>query len=63
MVVYSGGVADRQGFHAEVRALLEDRVLDAAAEMIIGEGWGAVTMSRIAAQVGVSRQLLSSARP
>src|SRR5882757_523482 len=56
--VYYGGVADRQGFHAEVRALLQDRVLDTTAEVIVAEGWGAVTMSRIATQVGVSLQLL-----
>lgn len=56
--MYAGLVTDRPGFHAEVRALLEDRVLDATAEMIVAEGWGAVTMSRIATQVGVSRQLL-----
>jgi AcrR family transcriptional regulator len=51
-------VVDRQGFHAEVRALLEDRLLDAAAEVIVTEGWGAVTMARIAEQVGISRQSL-----
>lgn len=51
-------MADRQGFHAQARALVEDRVLDAAAAVIVAEGWGAVTMARMAAQVGVSRQLL-----
>ena len=33
-----------------------DRLLDAAAELIAGEGWAAVTMGKLAAHVGVSRQ-------
>jgi AcrR family transcriptional regulator len=51
-------VADRQGFHAQARALLQDRVLDVAAELIVDEGWGAVTMARVALEAKVSRQLL-----
>ncbi|WP_245900907.1 TetR/AcrR family transcriptional regulator [Prauserella shujinwangii] len=45
-----------RGFQAEVRALLRDRLLDAAADITCAEGWAAVTMSRIAERVGVSRQ-------
>lgn len=56
--MYTDVVVDRQGFHAEVRALLEDRVLDATAQVIVTEGWAAVTMARIADQVGISRQSL-----
>jgi AcrR family transcriptional regulator len=33
-----------------------DRLLDAAAAIIAGDGWAAVTMGKLAAQVGVSRQ-------
>ena len=33
-----------------------DRLLDAAAALIAGEGWAAVTMGKLAADVGVSRQ-------
>jgi AcrR family transcriptional regulator len=49
---------DAPNFQAEVRQLLRDRVLDAAYGLICAEGWGAVNMSRIAATVGVSRQVL-----
>ncbi|MEB3366628.1 TetR/AcrR family transcriptional regulator [Saccharopolyspora mangrovi] len=45
-----------QGFHAEVRALLRDRLLDAAFELTCSHGWQAVTMGRIAERVGVSRK-------
>lgn len=43
-------------FQAEVRALLRDRLLDTAREIVCAEGWSAVTMSRVAKEVGVSRQ-------
>ncbi|MEV6825386.1 TetR family transcriptional regulator [Amycolatopsis sp. NPDC051102] len=33
-----------------------DRLLDAAAGLIAGDGWAAVTMGKLAAHVGVSRQ-------
>ncbi|MHA6795559.1 TetR family transcriptional regulator [Pseudonocardia bannensis] len=46
----------RQGFHARVRSLLRDQLLDAATEITCDRGWDAVTMSRVAARVGVSRQ-------
>ncbi|MFD9667571.1 TetR family transcriptional regulator [Rhodococcus sp. NPDC059968] len=45
-------------FQAEVRQLLRDRLLDAATEIVCGEGWAAVTMSGVADRVGVSRQML-----
>ncbi|WP_375485926.1 TetR/AcrR family transcriptional regulator [uncultured Mycobacterium sp.] len=45
-------------FQEEVRQLLRDRVLDAAYELVCAEGWRAVNMSRIAAMVGISRQVL-----
>lgn len=45
-----------QGFHAEVRALLHDRLLDAAFELTCSDGWHTVTMGRIAERVGVSRK-------
>lgn len=45
-------------FQVEVRQLLRDRILDAAAGMVRAGGWSAVSMSRIAAEVGVSRPVL-----
>jgi AcrR family transcriptional regulator len=40
--------------HAPVRT--RDRLLDAAADLIAVDGWAAVTMGKLAAHVGVSRQ-------
>ncbi|MDS0136338.1 MULTISPECIES: TetR family transcriptional regulator [unclassified Amycolatopsis] len=37
-------------------ARTRDRLLDAAADLIAGDGWAAVTMGKLAAHVGVSRQ-------
>ncbi|TWG07704.1 TetR/AcrR family transcriptional regulator [Saccharopolyspora dendranthemae] len=45
-------------FRAEMREILRQRVLDAAVALICTDGWGAVTMSRIAERVGVHRQSL-----
>ena len=43
-------------FRDSVRTLLRDRLLDAAASLPAAEGWGAVTMAKLADEVGVSRQ-------
>jgi AcrR family transcriptional regulator len=43
-------------FRDSVRSLLRDRLLDAAASITAAEGWGAVTMAKLAEEVGVSRQ-------
>jgi AcrR family transcriptional regulator len=43
-------------FRNSVRTLLRDRLLDAAASLTAAEGWGAVTMAKLADEVGVSRQ-------
>ncbi len=43
-------------FRDSVRTLLRDRLLDAAAAITASEGWGAVTMAKLAEEVGVSRQ-------
>lgn len=43
-------------FRDSVRSLLRDRLLDAAAAITAAEGWGAVTMAKLAEEVGVSRQ-------
>jgi AcrR family transcriptional regulator len=51
-------VPDSPNFQAEVRSLLRERVLDAAYDLVCSEGWRAVNMSRIAIQVGISRQVL-----
>jgi AcrR family transcriptional regulator len=55
---YAAVVPDAPNFQAEVRLLLRDRVLDAAYDLVCSEGWRAVNMSRIAIQVGISRQVL-----
>lgn len=41
-----------------MRALLRDRVLDAAREITTARGWSALTMGAVASRVGVSRQHL-----
>ena len=43
-------------FRDSVRSLLRDRLLDAAAAITAADGWGAVTMGKLAEEVGVSRQ-------
>lgn len=43
-------------FRDSVRGLLRDRLLDAAATITAQDGWGAVTMAKLADEVGVSRQ-------
>jgi AcrR family transcriptional regulator len=53
-----GAMSETPNFQAEVRRLLRDRVLDAAYTLVCTEGWRAVNMSRIAAAVGISRQVL-----
>jgi AcrR family transcriptional regulator len=56
--MYDDRVAESPNFHAEMRLLLRDRMLDAARTMVVTEGWGAVNMSRVAKEVGVSRPVL-----
>jgi AcrR family transcriptional regulator len=51
-------MSEAPNFQAEVRQLLRARVLDAAYALVCAEGWQAVNMSRIAATVGISRQVL-----
>jgi len=43
-------------FRDSVRGLLHDRLLDAAQEMTVNNGWATITMGKIAASAGVSRQ-------
>jgi AcrR family transcriptional regulator len=47
---------ESRGFYAQVRHALRERVLDVTAAMICADGWHAVTMARVADEVGVSRQ-------
>ncbi len=56
--MYAAEVAESPNFHAEMRQLLRDRMLDAARTMVITEGWGSVNMSRVAKEVGISRPVL-----
>ncbi|MFC4377716.1 TetR family transcriptional regulator [Nocardia halotolerans] len=51
-------MAESPNFQSEMRQLLRDRMLDAARTMVVAEGWGAVNMSRVAKEVGVSRPVL-----
>ncbi|RDI50544.1 TetR family transcriptional regulator [Nocardia mexicana] len=41
-----------------MRQLLRERVIDTARRLVCTEGWGAVNMSRMAKEVGVSRPVL-----
>ncbi len=56
--MYAEFVAESPNFHAEMRQLLRDRMLDAARTMVVTEGWGSVNMSRVAKEVGISRPVL-----
>ena len=47
---------ESRGFYTQMRAVLRERLLDAAAALICADGWSAVTMARVADEVGVSRQ-------
>jgi AcrR family transcriptional regulator len=49
-------MAEPRAFYTRMHELLRERMLDVTAEMICAEGWQAVTMARVADQVGVSRQ-------
>ncbi len=51
-------VADAPNFQNEMRRLLRERVIGTARELVCTEGWGAVNMSRVAKEVGVSRPVL-----
>ncbi|MFD6453157.1 TetR/AcrR family transcriptional regulator, partial [Nocardia sp. NPDC060220] len=51
-------MAEPPNFQAEMRQLLRDRMIDAARTMVVSEGWGAVNMSRVAKEVGISRPVL-----
>ncbi|APE38363.1 TetR family transcriptional regulator [Nocardia mangyaensis] len=51
-------MAESPNFQTEMRQLLRDRMLDAARTMVVAEGWGAVNMSRVAKEVGISRPVL-----
>lgn len=51
-------MAEAPNFQAEMRQLLRDRMIDAARTMVVSEGWGAVNMSRVAKEVGISRPVL-----
>jgi len=51
-------VAEAPNFHSEMRQLLRARVIDTARQLVCTEGWGAVNMSRVAKEVGVSRPVL-----
>src|ERR1700726_1370971 len=49
-------MTESRGFYTQMRDVLRERLLDAAAALICADGWNAVTMARVADAVGVSRQ-------
>jgi AcrR family transcriptional regulator len=49
-------VRQQPDFAKTVRSLLRDQLLNAAAELTCADGWANVTMGKVAASVGVSRQ-------
>ncbi|MEV6279301.1 TetR family transcriptional regulator [Nocardia sp. NPDC051832] len=51
-------MAEAPNFQTEMRLLLRERALDAARQVVCTEGWGAVNMSRVAKDVGISRPVL-----
>ncbi|MFI2228880.1 TetR/AcrR family transcriptional regulator [Nocardia testacea] len=51
-------MADAPNFQNEMRRILRERVIATARELVCTEGWGAVNMSRVAKEVGVSRPVL-----
>ncbi|RBO84216.1 TetR family transcriptional regulator [Nocardia puris] len=52
------GVSETPNFHARMRSLLRERIIETARDVVSTEGWGAVNMSRLAKDVGVSRPVL-----
>ena len=49
-------MTESRGFYAQMRDVLRERLLDAAAELICADGWNAITMGAVADRVGISRQ-------
>lgn len=45
-------------FHAEVRTLRRERILEASAAIIAEQGWDALNMTAVARQSGVPRQMI-----
>lgn len=56
--MYDRDVVEAPNFQSEMRQLLRDRIIDAGRRILVTEGWGAVNMSRLAKEVGVSRPVL-----
>ncbi len=56
--MYDRGVVETPNFQTEMRQLLRERIIDAGRRIVVTEGWGAVNMSRLAKEVGVSRPVL-----
>ncbi|GAB2531321.1 TetR/AcrR family transcriptional regulator [Nocardia heshunensis] len=56
--MYDRGVVEAPNFQNEMRQLLRERIVDAGRRIVVTEGWGAVNMSRLAKEVGVSRPVL-----
>lgn len=57
-VMYDLPVADAPNFQSDMRRLLRERIIETGRRIVCAEGWGAVNMSRLAKEVGVSRPVL-----
>ncbi|WP_233434245.1 TetR family transcriptional regulator [Nocardia yamanashiensis] len=57
-LMYALQVADTPNFQTEMRQLLRERIIETARRVVVTEGWGAVNMSRLAKEVGVSRPVM-----
>lgn len=57
-LMYDLDVSETPNFQTEMRQLLRDRIIDTARAIVVTEGWGAVNMSRLAKDVGVSRPVM-----
>ncbi|MEU0543872.1 TetR family transcriptional regulator [Nocardia sp. NPDC005978] len=51
-------MAAAPNFQSDMRKLLRERIIDTGRRIVVAEGWGAVNMSRLAKEVGVSRPVL-----
>ncbi|MEV6066895.1 TetR family transcriptional regulator [Nocardia sp. NPDC052001] len=51
-------MAETPNFQTEMRQLLRERIIDSTRGIVCAEGWGAVNMSRLAKEVGVSRPVM-----
>ena len=54
----SSQVEKRPYAKRQPRHVRREQILDAAAELIVAEGWGAMTMDRVAADAGIAKSVI-----